>query len=143
MFTFVGLRAAEPLELLLLQDAQQLHLDIQRQLADFVEEDRAVVRQLEASVLLLHRAGERTALVSEQLAFGQARRKRAAVHLHHHAVAAATEAVKGSRDQLLAGAGLAEEQHRGIGVRDALDRAEHLPHRRRLSDDLAEAPLDL
>ena len=48
-----------------------------------------------------------------------------------------------ARDQLLASASLAEQQHGGIRVRDALDRAEDLLHRRRLPDDLAEAPLDL
>ena len=42
------------------------------------------------------------------------------------------------RDQLLAGAGLAEEQHRGIGVGHQLDRPEHLLHRRRAAEDLAE-----
>ena len=53
------LRRAEPLELLLLQDAQQLHLDVGRQLPDFVEENRPVVRELEPAFLLLDRAGER------------------------------------------------------------------------------------
>ena len=63
-----GLRAADALELLLLQHAQQLHLRLERQVADLVEEDGAVVGQLEAALLLLHRAGERAAFVAEQLA---------------------------------------------------------------------------
>ena len=45
-----GLRAAHALELLLLQHAQQLHLRLERQLADFVEEDRAAVGELEAAL---------------------------------------------------------------------------------------------
>ena len=42
---------AEPLDLLLLEHAQQLDLDVHRQIADLVEEDRRVVGQLEASHL--------------------------------------------------------------------------------------------
>ena len=40
-------RAAEPLELLLLQDAQQLRLQLERDVADLVEEQRAAVGELE------------------------------------------------------------------------------------------------
>ena len=42
--------AAEPLDLALLQDAQQLDLHVARDLADLVEEQRAAVRGLEAAV---------------------------------------------------------------------------------------------
>ena len=42
-------RAAETLELTLLQHAQQFRLQLQRDLADFVEKHRAAVRQLEAA----------------------------------------------------------------------------------------------
>ena len=44
-------RAAQPLELLLLQRPQQLGLHVERDLADLVEEQRAAVRQLEAADL--------------------------------------------------------------------------------------------
>ena len=43
--------AAQPLELALLQHAQQLHLRRQVQLADFVEEQRAAFGELEAPLL--------------------------------------------------------------------------------------------
>ena len=46
------LRAAEALELLLLQHAQQLGLQLRRDVADLVEEQRPLVRQLEAADLL-------------------------------------------------------------------------------------------
>ena len=45
------LRAAEPLELPLFEHAQQLDLDLRRQLADFIEEDRRLIGQLEAADL--------------------------------------------------------------------------------------------
>ena len=79
-----GLRAADALELVLLQHAQQLDLRLERQLPDFVQEDGAAVGQLEAALLLLHRAGEGAALVAEQLALDERGRQRAAVHFDHH-----------------------------------------------------------
>ena len=66
-------RAADALELLLLEDAQQLRLQLERDVADLVEEERAAVRQLEAPDPLRDGAGERAALVAEELALEQAR----------------------------------------------------------------------
>src|SRR5205823_5083760 len=53
------LRAAEALELLLLQHAQQLGLQFSRDVADLVEEQRPLVGQLEAADLLADGPGER------------------------------------------------------------------------------------
>ena len=61
------LDAADALERALLQDAQQLHLHVDRQLAYLVEEQRSAVRQLEAPRLLRHGTGKRALLVPEQL----------------------------------------------------------------------------
>ena len=44
-------RAAQPLELALLQHAQELRLGHRREVADLVEEQRAAVGQLEAALL--------------------------------------------------------------------------------------------
>ena len=53
------LHAAEPHELALLNDAQQLGLRLERDVADFVEEDRAAVGEVEQPLLRVDRAGER------------------------------------------------------------------------------------
>ncbi len=66
-------RAAEAAELALLQDAQQLGLRVERQVADLVEEERAAVGQLEHAGALRVGAGERAALVTEELALERAR----------------------------------------------------------------------
>ena len=50
--TLIVLRAAQALELLLLQHAEQLGLQLRRDVADLVEEQRPLVRQLEAADLL-------------------------------------------------------------------------------------------
>ena len=67
--------AAEALEFLFLQHAQEFRLQLERNVADLVEEQRAAVGQLEAADLLRDRAGERALLVAEQLAFEQAGRE--------------------------------------------------------------------
>ena len=74
-------RAAQPLELVLLQHAQDLRLRARAHVADFVEEQRAAVGLFEAADALLVGAGERALLVSEQLGLEQVLLQRRAVHL--------------------------------------------------------------
>ena len=133
----------EPLELTLLQDAQQLGLHFRRDVADLVQEQRAAVRELETAGAACRRARERALLVSEQLALEQARRQRRGAHPDERAVAPRAEVVDRARDQLLAGARLAEEQDRAVGRRHGLDRLQHLPQRGAGADDLAELVVKL
>ena len=60
--------AAQALVLVLLHHTQQLRLQRQAQLADFVEEQRASIRQRECTVARAVCAGEGAALVAEELA---------------------------------------------------------------------------
>jgi hypothetical protein len=62
------LRAPDALERLLLEHAQELRLEVERQVADLVQEERAVVGELEAPDPSRDGARERAPLVSEQLA---------------------------------------------------------------------------
>src|SRR6185436_11227081 len=59
---------AHRLELAFLQYAQQLALQVERQLADFIEKNRAAVGEGEASVAPRRRARERAFLVAEEFA---------------------------------------------------------------------------
>ena len=68
------------------------------------------------------RAGERALLVAEQLGLEQVLRDRRAVDRDKRAVGARTERVERAREQLLAGAALAFEQHRRVGRRRAVQR---------------------
>jgi hypothetical protein len=63
--------AADALDHALLQEAQQLGLQRHRQVADFVEEEGAAVRQLDLALGLLGGAGEGALLVAEQFALEQ------------------------------------------------------------------------
>ena len=116
-----GLDAADPLELALLEHAQQLDLHLVGDLANLVEEERAARGQLEAAGLGADRAGEGAALVAEELGLHQVLGDGGAVDLDEGLVAAARVLVEGARDQLLAGAALAGDEHRGRRVGDALE----------------------
>jgi hypothetical protein len=122
----------------LLEHAQQLGLQIERQLAELVEEHGAAARELERALARRDRAGERALLVAEQLALDQRASDRAAVHHDERRGGARRQQVQGPRDHVLAGAGLALDQHGRVGRRDALHQSEDLAHRRRLADHLAE-----
>ena len=73
------LGAADAAHLARLERAQELRLQLERQLADLVEEERAAVGALEGAGDAGDGAGEGAALVAEELALDQRRRHGAAV----------------------------------------------------------------
>jgi hypothetical protein len=74
-----------------------------------------VAGQVEAAQLAAVGAGEGALLVSEQLALHQGLRQGPAVYRHEGLVAARAGGVDLARDQLLAGAAFAVDQHGGVG----------------------------
>src|SRR6185503_12672038 len=64
-------RLADRHDLALLQESQQLRLDVERQVADLVEEQGAACRRSNESLLIADGAGETAAAVAEQLAIGE------------------------------------------------------------------------
>ena len=73
---------ADALVLPLLQHAQQLRLQIDRQIADLIEKNRAAIGDLEAAGPVAHGARERPAHVAEELALEHLARDGAAVDPH-------------------------------------------------------------
>ena len=73
MLTLLGAHLADRPHLALLERAQELRLQIERQLADLVEEQRAAVGLLDEAALGVERAGEGAAHVAEQLRADRAR----------------------------------------------------------------------
>ena len=59
------LASSHPLEFLVLEDPEELHLGFGTQLADLVEEDGAAVGPFEAAPFGAHRPGESAAFVAE------------------------------------------------------------------------------
>ena len=133
-----GAVLADALEAAVLQDPQQLDLQRQRQVADLVEEERALGGDLEAAEPVAHRAGEGAARVAEHLALEQLAGQRAAVDRHERTVAARRALVERARDHLLADPALAGQQHRGVALAEVLDQREDPLHRGGAGDDAAE-----
>src|SRR6185436_5431682 len=131
-------RGTQTLELLLLQDAEQLGLQLQWYLADLVEENSTAISQFEAPQFLGNGAGEGAFLVAEKFAFQQSGGDRSAVELHERAALARAQFVNGSRNQLFARAGFTADQDGRVGRRDRFDVLEHLAKRLALADDVAE-----
>ena len=112
------LRAADALERHLLEHAQQLGLDLQVDVADLVEEERAAVGLLEPADAVAVGAGERPLDVAEQLALEQALREGRAVDLDERPCRAGAGGVDRRGQQLLARAALAADQHGRWAGRD-------------------------
>jgi hypothetical protein len=129
--------AAHALEVLLLQEAQQLHLHGHGDLAHLVEEQRPSVGRLEAAATLLQRARERAALVAEELRLQHGLRQRRAVELDEGLVGARRVLVDGRRDQLLARAGLTMDEHGGLALGHLRHGLEEALHGRVVADQVA------
>src|SRR6266702_7061335 len=71
--------AADTGDFVFLEDAQQVALRFQADVADFVEKYRAAVGDFEAALFTVLRAGEGALFVAEEFAFKQSFRERAAV----------------------------------------------------------------
>src|SRR5689334_6052099 len=105
------MRAADALELPLLNHPQQLALQRQRQLSNLVEKKRSSFGELHFSLLLGHGTGERPSLVAEQLAFEELVPERRAVDRDEGPPRAAAVGVNRPGRQLFAGARLADDEH--------------------------------
>src|SRR5207244_13077262 len=99
----------------ILQHAQQLDLHGGGGLADLVEEDRAAIGLLKEPALLADGAGERAALVAEQLRLEQGLRQGAAID-GDELPAPAGVGVNGAREQFVAGGRVAAEEDGGVGL---------------------------
>src|SRR5277367_1066372 len=82
--------AAEPFEFLFLQHAQQFRLKFQRDVADLIEEKRALVGEFKAPRLLRDGASKCSPFVAKQLTFEKPQRDGSAVQFDEGPFPAAT-----------------------------------------------------
>ena len=129
------LAPADALDHALLQEAQELRLQRDRKIADFVEEQRTAVGGLDLAQRLLGGPGERPLLVAEELALEQGVRNRRAVDRDEALFPARREIVQRPGEELLARPRFTEDQDRCGRRRDLLDRAADAQHRRITGDD--------
>src|SRR5262249_21365727 len=113
--------AADPRELPVLKDVEELALQIRVEVADLVEEDSAVGGPLELCDLQLVSGGECAALVPEKLALQKVARQGRAIDLDERSGAPGRQVMDGSRHHILAGAGFPADEHGDVGPRDELD----------------------
>ena len=133
-------RAAQQTHAPRFENAQQLGLQRDRHLVDLVEEERAGAGQLEQSTLPLLGVGERPAFVAEQLGLQQRLGDRRTVHGHEGLLRAGPGIMDPAREELLAGAGLAEQKHRRSRRPGHPPRQlQRLGDRRAAPDDVLEA----
>ena len=112
--------AAEPGELAVLQNLQELGLELGAHLPDLVEEHGAATGDLELARLARRCACEGAALVAEQLALEQLLGQGRAVHLDEALRAPRGQLVHRARHDLLADATLTVDQNGHSGVADLL-----------------------
>ena len=133
-----GFGAADPLKFPLLEGAEELYLDLHRQIADLVEKERAAVGELKAARTPGDGSGEGALLVAEELGLEHAGREGRAVDAHEGLFFPRRVDMDGVGDELFAGAGFAAEKDRGRGRRDLLHFFENGTERLGAADDLAE-----
>ena len=115
-----GPRAAHGNDLALLEHPEQGGLRGERQIADFVEQERALMRGAQESGLVAMGARKRALHVAEQRAFHEVRRECAAVHGDERS-RTSRELVDCPGGELLAGAGVPDDEHRELGLRHAAE----------------------
>jgi len=113
-------------------------LQLKRDVADFIQKQRAFVRQLESPDALRDRAGERALLVTEQFAFEQPRRYGRAIDFDQRAFVAPAQGMDRAGDQFLARARLTADQNGGIGWRHSFDLFENAFEQLACADQLLE-----
>src|SRR6267142_124072 len=91
---------------LFLQDAQELGLHFEGQLADFIKEDRAAVGSLKEAGFCFYGAGERAFFVAEEFACHQGRYQRTAVDGNERSLCHGAAKMNRAGHQFLAGAAL-------------------------------------
>src|ERR1051325_10468770 len=109
-----GFDAAEPLELPVLEQSEQLRLEGGAELADFVQEECALVGELDAARLSRDRARKSALLVPKELALEEVLLQGGAIDLDERVSRPWRCLVDGPGDELLARAALAADEDGGV-----------------------------
>ena len=124
-------RITEGLVRTVLQQAQQPRLQFQRQVADFIEKQRAAVGLgCQPDAIAVGTAEGATGMAKE-LALENRLGNGRDVHAHQFPGSASTLVVQAPCEQLFAGAGFAGHQHGLFTVGKSVRQLDHVPHARR------------
>ncbi|EWS65072.1 hypothetical protein Y695_01682 [Hydrogenophaga sp. T4] len=134
-----GAVLTQPLDCVVLEHPQQLHLDVCRNVADLVQEHGALVGEFEFPDTPLFVAARETAWrVAEQFRFQQARRQGGKVQRDHLLFPTGAQVMQGLRHQLFADTALAKDQHGNVEFGDDPDFLLQVEHRCAVPDEPAQ-----
>ena len=108
------LLSTQSLYLVILQESKQLDLQPERDIPNFVQEQRAALRAFDAPFSLLHGSCEGSFFIAEQLTLQERLWNRPTVDRDEGSTTSSALAVDRSSDQLLSSAALSSDQHRNI-----------------------------
>jgi hypothetical protein len=121
-------RAADALERILLEHAQELGLQPRSDLADLVQQQRAAIGQLEPSATQAIGAGESAFSWPNSSDSSRFSLKRRTVHREHRTIRAVAGRVQRSGDDFLPGAAFAADQDRRVALGHLIDPLLHIAH---------------
>src|SRR5207247_150098 len=122
-----------------LESAKKLGLQANRQVADFIEEQGSSVRLHEETRARSARVGERAPRMPEEFTLEERFGDSSTVDGHEGPGAPRPAAVQGARDQLLASAALACDEHRRLRLCHPCEQGEDVTHRGALTYDLLKS----
>src|SRR5437867_2325127 len=137
------LHPAEPHELALLDHAKELRLRLERNVADFVEEDAALVGEVEKALFGIYRTGKGALHMAEERRLQQIGRQIAGVDGHERAIGPRGMGVNGAGNELFPRAAFALNENRRPARRRLDDQIEYLPHSGTAADDVRELVITL
>ena len=129
---------AHRVDLAVLKGAEKLDLDVERQLADLVEEERAAIRLAELADMLLGGAGEGALLMAEEDRFDQGRGDRTAIEGDEGPGAAVAGALDGAGDEFLPDPRFALDEDGDLRCRGPPAEGDDALHGRAAGDDVGE-----
>ena len=113
---------------------KQLWLNVERQVADLVEEKRAAVGRSDHAGRIFDGSGKRSFFVAEEMSLGQFFWNGGAIEGDKDLVLAIRERMDRTRDKLLTGSGFAGDEHRHVRRADLVNLLDERGHRRRRMD---------
>ena len=123
---------ADALEIPGFQDAQEFRLQVERDVGDFVQKQRAAVREFEPPNAVGTRIGEGTLHMPEQFAFKYALGESPSVYCHHGLCRTRGQSVQRPCHHFFACAMFSSDQNVGVGRANLPDEFQDGSHRRRI-----------
>ena len=130
--------SADTDDFMILQHAQKLYLHARVDFADFVEKNRAFVREFETPLLHFFGSGVRAFFVTEQFAFEQRFAQSRAVHFYHFVSASRREIVDRIGDEFFSHTAFAGYQNGRFRRCDFFDKRKHFLHFAAFADHIVE-----